>query len=279
MKVSPYKTRLHAGNAYWMAILCDLVYTQKKNDTKPDEVQILSRLQEKDSGFVGVTPFSNKSSQAMFVEHRDYLAMVFRGTDNMISGWKEVAKDWLDNLNVVPEEALFGSFHRGFWNATQDIWDNMDNAYKEARKEKKRPLFITGHSLGGAMATIAASIFIHADSPFTSVYTFGQPRVMRIEAARIFNAEAGARFFRFQNNSDIVTRIPARCMDYRHVGKCIYIDADGEIRGDPGFWFRFLDVVEGVVESIEAEGFDMIEDHSIREYARHIKNCEDFSTI
>ena len=279
MKIQSYKTHLCGENAYWMAVLCDLVYTQKEGSPKPDEATILQDLQAQDSSFESVIGFSKNSSQAMFVEHADYLAMVFRGTD-MGAGFIESARDWLDNLNAFPEEVLFGSFHRGFWNATHDIWSDMDEAYQTARSKKKRPLFITGHSLGGAMATIAASIFIHSDRPFTSVYTFGQPRVMDREATRIFNTEIGDRFFRFQNNSDIVSRLPARAMGYRHVGKCVYIDVDGDIHDDPGFWFRFLDVVEGAVDSIMVEGLDMIEDHDMRDYASHIKtrikNCLSF---
>ena len=73
------------------------------------------------------------------------------------------------------------------------------------------------------MATIAAAKFIHEDMPFTSVYTFGQPRAMTRDTSRIFNMECKSRFFRFHNNNDLVTRVPARVMGYSHVGSYMYI--------------------------------------------------------
>ena len=54
------------------------------------------------------------------------------------------------------------------------------------------------------MATIVAARFLHEERPFTSVYTFGQPRVMTKTTAQIFNTKCQSRFFRFHNNNDII---------------------------------------------------------------------------
>ena len=170
---------------------------------------------------------------------------------------------------------MFGDFHTGFYRSLEDVWSQVYKPCMAARKEKKRPLFITGHSLGGAMATIAAAKFVHMDKPFTSVYTFGQPRAMSRETVRIFNAECKGRFFRFQNNNDIVTRIPARLMGYGHVGECIYIDESGDLHNDPGFWFKFLDTVEGAADAIGKEGWDCVEDHDMADYLSAIKKWQD----
>ena len=202
----------------------------------------------------------------MFVEHEDYLCMAFRGTD-------EIA-DWLDNLNAFCTKELFGEFHRGFWNSLEDVWGGMFDCYQSAYSIKKRPLFFTGHSLGGAMATLAAAKFIHQDWPFTSVYTFGQPRCMTHETARIFNMEAKGRFFRFHNNNDLVTRLPARVMGYSHVGTYFYITQEGEIHNDPGFWFKFADYIDGAVSAATEKGIDGIEDHDMNDYMQHIANWQ-----
>ena len=257
--IKPYTTGLCPENAYWMARLSHAVYTKKAGSEDPDEDAILAYLQEEDLGFINVTGANKNSAQAMLVEHKKFLCMAFRGTDE--------PRDWLDNINVLSEKALFGKFHRGFWKSVEDVWDVINDEYEELRAVKKRPLFITGHSLGGAMATIAAARLVHEDKPFISVYTFGQPRSMDRDAARIFNVEAAGRCHRFQNNEDIVTRIPARVLGYSHVGNCLYIDEDKVIHKDPGFWFRFLDVVEGAVVTLRKRGsLGGIEDHDIRRY-------------
>lgn len=259
VKVSPYRTRLDRGNAYWMARLAREVYRARSpTDPAPDEEGILARLTQEDGGFRSVTGADSDSAQAALIEHEAYLCLAFRGTDELA--------DWLDNLDAFPVHRLFGAFHRGFWNALEDVWPPLEAHLRRLQRARPRPVFLTGHSLGGAMATLAAARFVHEDKPFTSVYTFGQPRAMSREAARIFNAECKSRFFRFCNNNDLVTRVPARMMGYSHVGCCLYITEDGEIQRDPGFWFRFVDHVEGALEALRERGIDAIEDHVLDRY-------------
>ena len=239
--INPYKTTLDSGNAYWMARLASVAYTKKdkKDDPKgsPDVTKILADLQKEDPKFSSVTGFSKNSSQAILVEHEDFFTMAFRGTDELL--------DWLDNFDLIVKpvlllvegEKLDGYFHQGFWKATDDIWEPLLAKYQQFQQEdrdkqqnlkqkKVRPLFLTGHSLGGAMATIAAAKLIHQDLPFISTYTFGQPRAMTHNTARIINGKVENRFFRFQNNNDIVTRAPARASGYSHVGSFVYISED-----------------------------------------------------
>lgn len=265
-KVEPYKTGLSKGNAYWMARIAKAVYLKKGNSDAPDEAKILQDLKDEDPKFRSVRGETNNSAQAALIEHDDYFCLAFRGTD-------EVA-DWLDNLNAFQERALFGGFHRGFWYSLHDVWTPLFELYQELRRSKRRPLFLTGHSLGGAMATIGAAKLIHEDLPFMSVYTFGQPRAMTLETSRIFNVEAGRRFFRFQNNNDIVTRVPARLMGYSHVGSFLYISEEQKICDDPGLWFRFLDAIDGAVEAVRESGIDAVEDHNMEKYLGAVKKWD-----
>ncbi|MEN8262105.1 MAG: lipase family protein [Nitrospirota bacterium] len=266
-KVDPYTTTLNKGNAYWMAKLSDAVYCKcSKKDPSPDNKKILEKLKSEDSHFKSVKGFSKNSSQAALIEHADYLCMAFRGTDEM--------SDWMDNANIFPENVLFGDFHRGFWKSVLDVWDGLYSRYDKLRVIKKRPLFLTGHSLGGAMATIAAAKLIHMDLPFTSVYTFGQPRTMSRDTSRIFNVEAKSRFYRFQNNNDLVTRVPARAMGYSHVGSYMYISEEKTLHNDPGFWFRFLDYFDGALNAATKKGIDGIEDHKMKKYLSAVRKWD-----
>ena len=278
-----YSTRLNKDMALTMAQLSKEVY--KKNDSgNPDEKAILDSLKRTDNGFVSVFGTGKNSAQAALIEHEDYFCMAFRGTDE----WK----DWLDNIDgrqANSEQAMFGDFHRGFHRSCNDVWDFLNEKYMELRKadqgaERHRPLFLTGHSLGGAMATVAAAKLVLEDRPFSSVYTFGQPRVVKRQTAQFLTSECGSRYFRFQNNEDLVTRVPSRLMGYSHVGSCLYIEADGEIQNDPGFWFRFLDVVDGardrciklIQEAEEAEQDPwLIGDHNIDRYIEHIRKWKE----
>ncbi|GAK86190.1 triacylglycerol lipase [Vibrio ponticus] len=124
------------------------------------------------------------------------------------------------------------------------------------------------------MATMAAATLIHEDKPFISVYTFGQPRALTRQTAQIFNMECKSRYFRFHNNNDIVTRVPARLMGYSHVGSYLYITEDEQIHQESGFWFRFVDSVEGVIDDLKEDGLDGIKDHDMDNYLRAIEKWE-----
>ncbi len=262
-QVSPYKTALDQGNAYWMARLSKEVYLKStERDQTPHEKQILTNLQKDDKKFTSVFGVDNNSAQAALVEHEDFLCMAFRGTNEL--------EDWLDNINAFSTKELFGEFHRGFWNSVVDVWEPLNDKFRVLQQKKSRPLFITGHSLGGAMATIAAAKLIHEDKPFTSVYTFGQPRALTRETTRIFNMECKSRFFRFHNNNDIVTRVPARLMGYSHVGNYLYISEEKEIHEDVGSWFRFVDYIDGALSDLREKGIDAIKDHDMAEYLKAV---------
>lgn len=263
--INPYQTSLNRSTAYWMARIAKAVYLKQADDA-PDETAILNDLQAEDSDFTMVFGTSRNSAQAALIEHKNFFCLAFRGTDEI--------SDWLDNINIFSEKVLFGEFHRGFWNSLNDVWLPLYERYRQLHRSNRRPLFLTGHSLGGAMATVAAAKLIHDDLPFTSTYTFGQPRAMSLATARIFNVEAKSKFFRFQNNNDIVTRVPARLMGYSHVGTYLYISEEKKLHNDPGFWLRFLDSVDGIVSDIGQKGLDSVEDHGMDHYLAAIKQWD-----
>jgi triacylglycerol lipase len=123
------------------------------------------------------------------IKHEEYVVAAFRGT-------AEIA-DWLDNLNAVATPGPLGEVHTGFHRALMDIWLQMKTTIRTFRRTSDklpdRPLWITGHSLGGAMATLAAATLIQADETFYGTYTFGSPQVGDRDFARTFNVEAKKR--------------------------------------------------------------------------------------
>lgn len=262
-RVDPFNVRLNDGTAYWMARFSKAAY-MRLGDGSPDAGGILAGLRSEDPGIADVIAFHNESSSAILVEHADYYALAFRGSDEV--------RDWIDNINTIPISALFGKFHRGFYGALERIWPDISSYYQSRRLElkqidsKPKGLFLTGHSLGGAMATIAASRLIEKDYPFTGVYTFGQPRAVTAATADVFNARARSRFYRFQNNNDIVTRLPARMMGYSHVGTYMHILQNKTIVNDPGLWLQFLDFKDGIVDDIQDRDFATFEDHMMEDY-------------
>lgn len=217
MPFEPYRTEFSIVNAAMMAELARAAYLSNQN-ASPDAPTILEQLRAMDSNFQDVCPFNARSSQTCVVAHEDFVCATFRGTDELA--------DWRDNVQTGKVNGPFGGVHAWFQAALMDVWPAM-----EARLAQyaPRPLWLTGHSLVGAMATLAASQLAEADESFFGVYTFGSPRCGGKKFARIYIVEAGARSHRFQNNNDIVTMFPTRQMKYRHVGRLAYITEGGNV--------------------------------------------------
>jgi len=61
-------------------------------------------------------------------------------------------------------------------------------------------------------------------------------------------------------------------MGYSHVGTYLYITAEGEIHQDVGQWFKFVDYIDGAIESVRnTRRLDLIKDHDMANYLRHIQ--------
>jgi triacylglycerol lipase len=160
-------------------------------------------------GFVGV---GRKNGQLFRV-------LSFRGT------WE--AGNWIANLDYR-QEAWFGAeLHKGFSDAWGSLWFNLRTALSNAGAADA-PLWITGHSLGGALATLASwRLATAAELGFAAylrpTYTFGCPRV----GGPKFAADYAARTtqYRVIHIQDPVPHVPPSVItlggtiyQYEHVG-------------------------------------------------------------
>ncbi len=153
---------------------------------------------------VEAAAFETGESQGIILENDRMMVIAFRGTDS--------TADWLGNLKVAPRfvPSLGGALHRGFLDAYDAVAPLVDAAVARAGD---RALWITGHSLGGALAVIAA--LTHRDREIAGLMTFGQPRLLGKRPARAIFDKFGGRYRRFVNRDDIVTRVPP---GYSHTG-------------------------------------------------------------
>ena len=86
-----------------------------------------------------------------------------------------------------------------------------------------KTLWICGHSLGGAMATLCASRLEEKDP---ILYTYGSPKV----GGKEFVAGLEVDHWRFVNNNDAVPKVPLWLMGYKHHGLLRYINFYGNVR-------------------------------------------------
>jgi Lipase (class 3) len=111
-----------------------------------------------------------------------------------------------------------GLVHSGFEKALDQVRSQIEPVLRDVQLRK----VFTGHSLGAALATLAASLY----TP-DSLYTFGSPRVG--DQAFVSTLKTVNTLRRYVNCCDIVTRIPPEPLNYEHVGSPVYIDCRGDL--------------------------------------------------
>jgi hypothetical protein len=179
-----------------------------------DEVQV---RQTCDSWQLSKCHFIERDNTECFVAGDGDTAIVaFRGTEKRVA-------DWLTDLNAVGTTKSYGRVHRGFWAAFQGVADLLDAAITDLGSPK---LVLTGHSLGGALAVIAAAEW-SGKYPIQSIYTYGQPAVGKGHFPEFMRQNYDSLFYRFVNDDDIVPMVPPL---YRHTGQLYHLGPGNELK-------------------------------------------------
>jgi hypothetical protein len=171
-----------------------------------------------------VKAFSGKTTtQAYVASSRDWIVLAFRGTQ--VDDFLSSVIDWsVDALFLPAFDAHVNLVHAGFLAAIKEVWNDIVSHVSGLQAAQARPLWITGHSLGAALATLAANLC--SDQPnqlgLKGLCTYGSPRVGDLA----FGRRIRCKVWRFRNNSDIVTHVPIGIV-FRHVGELQFIDAAG----------------------------------------------------
>lgn len=233
-----------------MAVMAGAAYLDKKEGTK----------KFKELGYDKVKFLDKKGAQCYIVQNESEMVLCFRGTQP--TQMSDVAAD----LNALPDRSQIGGFvHNGFQNEVEKLWDDIHKIV--AKKPKEQKLFITGHSLGGAMSTICAS---RLQEVVDTVYTYGSPRV----GGKKFVSNCNFRHYRHVNNNDAVCTVPFGILGYRHHSIARYINHYGRIRPLTP-WQRFKDKLRGRWAAIKnLQFFDGFRDHGMDYYIKYTAaNC------
>lgn len=145
-------------------------------------------------------------SQCAYVASgEDVVVVVFRGTDD--------TEDWFFNGNLYPRQMVEGNLHCGFACAYGTV---RTQVLEEIKKAKAKHIWITGHSLGGAMALVCAYDFtVYQGNKIDGVITFGQPMIGKPNLATCLQGKLGDRYAHFINELDAVPQVPP---GYSHFG-------------------------------------------------------------
>lgn len=150
------------------------------------------------------------------------LVVTFRGT--------QTAEDWLENLDfiAVPYQPIpgRGTVHQGFQLAYYAIRANLLDLVQKLGQGCTE-LLVVGHSLGGALATLAMPDLLNVlDNPNLSpiLYNLASPRVGHGDFQSFFDSHVNV-CYRVVNQWDVVPHLPPDLAGYVHVGSQVAIDS------------------------------------------------------
>ena len=170
-------------------------------------------------GFRLLAFFDRGETQGFAAASDTALVVSFRGTSQRA--------DWVTNLKTRRTRTALGKVHRGFLAALDQVWSEVEAVIQKERGS--RALWLTGHSLGGALAALAAArCAVERNWPVSGLHTFGQPRVGNRTFAANLERSLTNRYFRFTNNQDSVPGIPSSWF-YRHAGQMLWFDKRGSV--------------------------------------------------
>jgi triacylglycerol lipase len=227
--VAPYSL----GTARAMAWMSQLAY----ETAHPDKIKLICRLWDlqllqiiaNDSG----SGLLKIHTRGVIVKGHGGLIMAFAGTDPLVpANWISDFDVGLNvGFNTGPGLGLTpGPLHRGFDKAFDAVSEQVTQALAERGSE---PLLITGHSMGGALAVIAADhCLTEKKLRATAVYAFGMPRVGDEDFAVRYNDTLGAITYRLVHGDDIVATVPPSRFGFRHVGRLINCARGGHFAPD-----------------------------------------------
>jgi triacylglycerol lipase len=158
-------------------------------------------------------------------QRSDAVILAFGGTDPGV--WQNLATD----LTVVPEPP--SDTHRGFQQAAAVALPQIDLAVQLCRQPPGKPLFVTGHSLGAALAGLAAVAADEAGQKPRGVYGFGMPRIGGPRFQSKYDVRLGTVTYRLVHGLDLVARVPGLLHRFHHVGRVLQCAAGGKFAGSP----------------------------------------------
>lgn len=259
---NPVAVKVDLANALWLSRVSEAVY-------QPNDTGLLTKLGGAFDVVHAELDTTHGNTQFAILARSDVVILAFRGTEKTV-------EDWMGNLKsrpFAPKWAQVGKVHTGFHDAlevvspkdTTVLWHRLMAALRPALASG-RPLWITGHSLGGALAALAAHRLAAEEKiRVAGLCTVGQPRCGDEAFCKELGGLLIGRYWRVVNHRDPVPRVPGAVPHgYAHAGTLLYADEFGRLLIDPAWWLRGLDMLALPEDKAAAAAIAKaaVEDHS-----------------
>ncbi len=177
--------------------------------------------QAKSLGFDSSDTITSGSMSAVVMSNKRCVVLAFRGTD------MNSMRDWFVDLRATTDSVKHGRVHKGFYRAWRGLRDDVVKALRSHGAGDKT-FWVTGHSLGGALAGLYAYTetfdrLLFRGPRIARVVTFGQPLFGDEDVSNLMRKEFLGRYFRVVNGLDIVATVP---FWLKHFGSLVWFHDD-----------------------------------------------------
>ncbi|MEE4660781.1 MAG: lipase family protein, partial [Halieaceae bacterium] len=214
------------ATALSLAIACDLAYADA--DTI---ASVSAGWGYSEFCFINVLKGRDIDTQGFVMSNATDVVCVLRGSDN--------TADWFANFQAVydPGPLVKTRAHEGFQDALYPAVIALTNAIDTMHGASKR-IWVTGHSLGGALCALYAGMLIENGYKVFGIYTFASPRPGDDEYAQALNKVMGkGPFYRIVNDGDVVPHLPPEPF-YSHPGRRVMLSASKKRDTSKRGWTR-----------------------------------------
>jgi len=269
-------------NAYLMSVVAKYVFYEKNYFATQEEFEshFIDLMRSYGMQFISFVKDDRSSTEAVVMSNFDDIIIAFRGSESPENSGN--ALDYLTDiqLDLHRDDNLLGqgvSVHNGFHKSLNTVYENvLELVGRWGNKETR--VWLTGESLGGALATYAAYRMTNDGIPIHGVFSYGSPRVGDMDWANAYKKLLGDRTWRMNRWHDpiadlapeyvpIVERKDLQIMGlgmYQHVGRNVYI-TDSYLRPDypyeVDYPFEFLAIVGNFVAVGIAASWDFLVIH------------------
>jgi hypothetical protein len=276
----PHAASFNRANALYLAHASDVAYQRRP------AVAAMKRLNleafafrhkiTRTRGFLGVCD--------------THAVLAFRGSDPV------TLPNWITDVVVrlVEREEYDGRVHHGFSSVLKRTWHMIEPILE---KTGDKPLFLTGHSMGGALAVLTACRLAKVGRRPVATYTFGSPRV----GDRAFCTGYKLPTYRVVNRLDLVPELPlasvkrllpkqprftnhrvlaglkrmaSRVPCYGHVRTFVYLDHAGKVVLDADVEPWHTQAVARAIATRGKSFHEGVTDHLIANYIRKLERAD-----
>ncbi|KAF2036442.1 alpha/beta-hydrolase [Setomelanomma holmii] len=146
------------------------------------------------------------------------IVLSFRGSRSV--------RNWITNVNfpvTLTTICADCGAHAGFWTSWLEAQSNVLSAISKAKAQYPSfRIVATGHSLGGALASIAAGV-LRSQGTSVDLYTYGAPKIGLQGISEYISATNKGANYRVTHKADPVPKLPPALLGFRHISPEYYV--------------------------------------------------------